>query len=262
MPHLFDHLDIVREVLALSPFGLITDVDGTISEIAPSPGEARVSPLCRRYLAALAKRLELVAVISGRPVEEVRRMVGIEKMVYLGNYGLETWTNGVLEVWEGAQAYGSKIKSAIEALAGLLSIEGLFFENKGSTASIHYRRCPDPEAARGEIVAALSGLPRARGLRITEGKMVVELRPQLEVNKGSALRYLIERYRLQGVIYIGDDISDIDAFRAIHDSLIKGLGIGVVGEETSPRVDEEADFAVDGVGGVERFLKWLVGVPA
>lgn len=76
-------------MLALRPLGLITDIDGTISPIAPSPLEARVSPACRRHLAALAKKLELVAVISGRPAVEARDMVGVEGIVYVGNHGLE-----------------------------------------------------------------------------------------------------------------------------------------------------------------------------
>ena len=83
MRDIFSHLDAVEELVARSPFGLITDVDGTISEIAPSPREARVSPACREYLTVLTGELELIAAISGRPVLEVREMVGIEGMVYM-----------------------------------------------------------------------------------------------------------------------------------------------------------------------------------
>ena len=100
MPHLFENLDAIQELLSLSPFGLITDVDGTISEIAPFPEEARVSPVCREQLATLTKRLELVAAISGRPVSEVREMIGVEEIVYIGNHGLERWEDGAVKYME------------------------------------------------------------------------------------------------------------------------------------------------------------------
>ena len=78
MPYLFDHLDSIIELLGLSPLGLITDVDGTIIEIAPSPGKARVSLMCRESLTVLTERLELVAAISGRPAQQVREMIAVE----------------------------------------------------------------------------------------------------------------------------------------------------------------------------------------
>jgi trehalose 6-phosphate phosphatase len=97
-----------------------------------------------------------------------------------------------------------------------------------------------------------------------EGRMVVELRPrQVGVNKGAAVKALVDKYRLMGAIYLGDDISDVDAFRATHRKGFKGLAVGVIGEEAPHLVERKADFTLNGVGDVERFLIWLAGaVPA
>jgi len=262
MRNLFDHPNEVQQTLESRPFGLVTDVDGTISWIAPSPDEAIVSPLCRRYLTALVDKLELVAVISGRPLTEVMDMVGVEGLAYVGNHGLEMWRRGVPQIWPGSERYIGIIASAMSALKDMLNIEGLFFENKGLTASIHYRNCADINSAKRELLAIVGSLPQSDDLRITEGRMVVELRPNIEVNKGSAFKTLIEEYHLAGAIYIGDDVSDIDAFKAIHNSGIIGIAVCVSSREAPPQLYEAADFVIDGVAQVELLLAQLVDVIA
>ncbi|KPJ52091.1 MAG: hypothetical protein AMJ37_03550 [Dehalococcoidia bacterium DG_18] len=260
--YLFDHLDTVAELLALSPFGLITDVDGTISEIAPSPEKAHVTPVCREHLAALTKRLELVAAISGRPVLEAREMIGVEGMVYIGSHGLERWEDGRVKFTQGVEEYPAKVMVALEELGGLRAMEGIALENKGVALAIHYRRCPDRESARRAVLEKIANSPTCRSeFQELEGRMVVELRPrQVGVNKGTAVKALVERYHLRGGIYLGDDISDVDAFGVMHTTGFKGLGLGVIDEETPDEVIREADFTLNGVGDVERFFKWLVAV--
>jgi trehalose 6-phosphate phosphatase len=258
MRDIFNHLDAVKELLCRSPFGLITDVDGTISEIAPSPQQARVSPACREHLAALTGKVELVAAISGRPVLEVREMVGIEGMVYIGNHGLERWQNGTVEFSPGVEEYPAKVLAALEKLGNLLDIEGLAFENKGVALAIHYRLCTDRDRARQTILKIVETSALANQFRVLEGKMVVELRPPLDVNKGTAVEDLVERYQLRGGMYIGDDMGDIDAFRVMHQKGFSSLC--VIADETPDDVSREADYSVNGVSDVARFLKWFAGV--
>lgn len=260
MPYLFDHFDAVKELLVLHPFGLFTDVDGTISEIALSPAEARVSPACRESLAALAKHLDLVAAVSGRSAAETRKMVGIDEMVYIGNHGYERWVGGNTELIPGVEDYTARIKAVIDEFDQRISIEGIIVENKGPTASIHYRRCRDHEAALEAIMSAVEGLAGDNNLKIGLGKLVVELRPPLEVSKGTAVVSLIEERSLRGAIYLGDDLTDVDVFMAFHREGLpfKGLAVGIVGEETAPQVAKEADFTLNGVTDVERFLKRIV----
>ena len=116
MRNLFNYYDAVTEVLSLRPFGLFTDVDGTISEIAPSPGQARVSPICRENLAVLAKQLDVVVAVSGRTAIETREMVGVDDIIYIGNHGYEHWERigdevrrfDVIGVADGGSGSGSR----------------------------------------------------------------------------------------------------------------------------------------------------------
>ncbi len=241
--------------MSLAPFGLITDVDGTISEIAPTPAEAKVHPECKARLTRLVEQLPLVAAISGRPVLEAKEMVGVGGMVYIGNHGLERWRNGMIEYVEGVEGYREKLAASWQELAALLAIEGFYIEDKGVSLAIHYRNCPDRQQARQSILKQVEGARSSKGFKIVEGKMVVELRPAVEVNKGSAVKDLFRDYRLSGGVYLGDDASDIDAFRAMHGDGF--AAVAVLGEETPEEVVAEADYTLDGVSDVARFLKWL-----
>ncbi len=262
MEYLFDHLSEIEKLLRSRPFGLVTDVDGTISPIAPSPQEAMVSPMCRRYLSALVDNLDLVAVISGRPLAEVMGMVGAEGLAYVGNHGLEMWVRGVPQMWPGSEQYVKTIADAVDAIKDMADTEGIYIENKGLTASIHYRNSSDPESAKSMILAAVTPLAGRYDLRLTEGRMVVELRPGIDVDKGAALALLVEKYGLSGLIYIGDDVTDIDAFRALHGSGVKGVAVGVGSDEAPPDLYNEVDYFVYSVSDVEHFLSWLVDATA
>jgi len=259
--YVFEHLDLIEQTLKRSPFGLITDVDGTISKTAPTPQEAKVSPLCRYYLSSLCNHLALIAAISGRPAVEVRNMIKIDGMVYIGNHGLERWAEGHSEFSKNAQDYSGVIKSAIEELTPLLSIEGISIQDKGITATIHYRLCPEPQLVEREIITAIEASPQASSLRIIKERMAIDLLPPVKADKGTTILDLIQEYNLQGGIYLGDDVTDIDAFRAIRaacrDLNFQGFAIGIVSPEMPENLVAEADFTLNGVNDVERFLKWM-----
>jgi len=188
-------------------------------------------------------------------------MLKIDGMVYIGNHGLERWTEGRSEFTKDAQDYPEVIKAVIKELTPLLSIEGIKIEDKEITATIHYRLSPEPEAAKKDILVALENSSRAKCLRIIHGKMSINLLPPLEANKGTATLDLIQEYNLQSGIYLGDDLTDVDAFRAIHsashDSGFQGLAIGITSQEMLEKLVAEADFTLNGVNDVERFLKWM-----
>ena len=261
MPYVFEHLDLIEEALKQLPFGLITDVDGTISQTAPTPQEAEVSPLCRYYLSTLCNHLALVAAISGRPAVEVRNMIKIDGMVYIGNHGLERWTEAHSEFSKNAQDYSRVIKSAIKELTPLLSIEGISIQDKGITATIHYRLCPEPQLVEREIITAINASPQASSLTIIKERMAIDLLPPVKVNKGTAILDLIQEYNLHGGIYLGDDVTDIDAFRAIRaacrDLNFQGFAIGIVSPEMPEKLVVEADFTLNGINDVERLLRLM-----
>jgi len=258
----FDYLEVIKEAINQSPFGLITDVDGTISQTAPTPQQAKVTPLCHQYLSTLCNHLALVAAISGRSAAQVRDMVGIDGMVYIGNHGMERWTGEHSEFIKDVQDYPPIIEVVSKELSPLLSIEGLSIENKGVTATIHYRLCSDHQSARQEILAAIENSPHARSLWIMqESKYAINLLPPVKMDKGTGTLNLIREYKLRGGIYLGDDVTDIYAFRAIRAATrnldFQGFAIGITSKEMPEKLTEETDFTLNGVDDVERFLKWL-----
>ena len=261
MPYAFDHLDFIQRILESHPFGLITDFDGTISETAPTPGQAKVSQTCRGYLSILSGHLALVAAISGRPVSQVREMVGVEGILYIGNHGLERWSEGETKIHASSMDYPKVIEEVLAELDSLLPKEGIIYENKGITATIHYRLAPQPQQMEQKILDILKGSSTAQNLRIIRGKRSLSLIPMINADKGSATVELISEYKLRGCIYFGDDYTDIDAFRAIHtivtDWHFQGIAIAIAGTDTPEEISSESDFTLKGVADVERFLRWM-----
>jgi trehalose 6-phosphate phosphatase len=264
MSYLFDHLDIVEDVIGQQPLGLFSDIDGTISEIVPIPGGARVSPICYRALSELSHRLPLVALVSGRSIAQMRRMIELEGVAYVSSHGFELYIGG--EVVSKGEDYRALLIQALAELKGLLDIEGVSLENNGLTAAVHYRRCPQPQVTREAILKALANSEAVRSLRVFEGRKLFVLRPPLPVDKGTAVMELVHSYHLKGAIYLGDDATDVDAFTALRrnseGSSFRGLSVGVIAPEAPPQVAAQADLTLEGVADVERFLVWLLGAVA
>ncbi len=248
-------------VLAPAPAGLLTDIDGTISSIAPTPEAATVAPEVAATLDRLARRLAVVAAISGRAAGDAARLVGARDMLYVGNHGLERRGPDGTAVEPAALSFLPAIRStlaAVEAAAGREGLRGLRFEDKGVTASIHYRLAPDPLAARGALLALAVPLAASAGLRLTEGRLVLELRPPLAMHKGTALAAIVERFALRGAVFLGDDRTDLDAMvelrRRRDAGRIAGLAVGVVTAESPPALRAAVDLAVPDVSAVAALL--------
>lgn len=186
-------------------------------------------------------------------------MLGIDGAVYVGNHGLERWQDGKLEIREEAKEYAPAVRELVERLRRELDVFGLVMEDKGVSASIHYRLSPEPSRARSAILDILGRIPEAQGLSITEGKFVVEIRPPVGVDKGTSLRQLVIEYGLKSVLCLGDDVTDVDAFRALHaltsEGLCVGLALGVLGQNTPPDIEQEADLLLRGVTEAEELLQ-------
>ena len=251
----------LRGLLERERLGLISDVDGTISEIAPTPASARIDPVCRRALEMLRGNLALVALVSGRGAADLRNMVGIPGLVYAGNHGLERLGDAGPVILPGLADYPARISEALTALEKELGTAGLLYENKGLSASIHYRASADPAAARKRILNTIESTPQAAELQIMENRRVIDLVPPDAAGKGAAVAALIEDYRLDAAIYIGDDRTDMDAFSAIHQAAAEsdfgGLAVAVLSREMPQELPAAADFTLDGVAGVAELLSRL-----
>jgi len=245
----------VLEVLRLQPAGLFTDIDGTISAIAATPSEAVVTSEARDALRRLAGRLSLVGAVTGRAADDGVAMVGIPDLLVVGNHGMEWLHRGNRWVHPAAEARRAALTSVLseigESVTAAGIAEGIVLEDKRLSASVHYRLAADPLAARDVILAAAEAAAERHGLKITEGRFVVELRPPMVINKGTAIAELVRERALNGVVYFGDDVTDVDAFVAIRTLRESGAvvaeSVAVLSAETHPSVSSMADVTVPGV---------------
>jgi trehalose 6-phosphate phosphatase len=253
-----NELDVL---IGKSRLGLITDVDGTISPIVDTPEEAQVTPRNRELLAALAGSLQLVAVVSGRAAADVQSRVDVPNVVYVGNHGLERWQDGKIIVPAGVSQYRPAVKEALAEIQAEI-VPGMMVEDKDATLSIHYRNTPDPDAAATTFRPLINTIGAKHGLRIFEGRMIFEVRPPIEINKGTAVRDLINEFALDAAVYLGDDVTDVDAFKVARqlreDGICYALALGVDSEETPGSVRDFADLLASEISGVESFLSWLL----
>jgi trehalose-phosphatase len=252
---------LLTPILAAGRLGVLCDCDGTISAIAVRPEAAVVSPAARAALAALAARLPVVAAISGRALFDLRALIDLPELLYIGSHGLTWWYQGVDDVPEDVLPYVAYAEEAALELAPLHDLPGIRFEEKGVGLALHYRLAPDGDAARAAILAAINASPAAQRFELRQGIQVVELYPRVPVNKGTALHRVVERFNLDGVIYFGDDLTDVDAIQAAgalrDEGRIRAATVAVRHAEAPAAVAEAADYTVDGVAGTEQVLEWL-----
>lgn len=251
---------LLQTLLEQPRIGLVSDVDGTLSQIVDQPDAATISPQHRTHLRQLQTQLALVAFVSGRAARDLRRMVDLPDAVYVGNHGLEWWQDGAVVLSSEAAAYRPALETVRDALRPH-TVSGMIIEDKGATLSIHYRQTADPTATVDTLRPVLADLTARHQLKLFQGRMVFEVRPPIAINKGTALRELVTRYELAGAVYIGDDTTDVDALQMARDLRAAGtcyaLGLGVQASETPETVLTTADLLVTGVQDVASMLGWL-----
>jgi trehalose 6-phosphate phosphatase len=217
---------------------LLLDVDGTLAPIAATPEAAVVPEATRGELERLVGSYGLVACVSGRPADDAARIVGVEGIRYVGEHGLEL---------DPAAAAWAKQLQEFAASAGWPSETG-----KHYSLAFHYRNAEDQQAAlttlRGVAERALEA-----GLRPRWGRKVLEVRPPLDANKGTAVRSLLVDADLRRALYAGDDATDLDAFRGL-DGLDLAVRVAVVSTEGPSDLGRAADLVV---GGTEELLELL-----
>jgi trehalose 6-phosphate phosphatase len=251
---LMAQLTTAREEAGLMLVGL--DFDGTLAPIVSRPEDAALPDATRPLLRQLTARPDtVVALVSGRGLADLRDRVDLADVYYAGNHGLEIEGPGVHRVHEGAEASLETLGRLADTLAGRLdSIDGVIVEDKGLTLSVHYRLVADPAAVSRVTERVRAACGDVAGLRLTEGKKVLEIRPAVDWHKGRALRFLRETL-LSGrvgapTLFIGDDRTDEDAFREVGEN---GCAI-VVGP---PPPDSAAHAMLRDVDAVARFLHEL-----
>ena len=262
---------ILRPVEALQPLladparsAVLCDIDGVLAPIVRRADDARVSQQVSVLLSRLVRRFGLVACVSGRSAADARRLVGVGGIAYAGSHGAELLepgaakprTNEAFQRWEG-RVKGFVAEQDTPELRRLR----VRIEDKGPIAAFHWRGVPDEDEARTRLVQ-LAAEAEAEELTTHWGRKVLEVRPPVRVDKGQAVRALLEPAGARIALFGGDDTTDLDAFDALVElrdegALEAAVLVGVRSDEGPPEIVERADLVVDGVQGFTRVLAAL-----
>jgi trehalose 6-phosphate phosphatase len=243
---------------------ILLDIDGTLAPIVRHADDASVPEPTRTQLIAVAKRYAIVGCISGRRSTTARQMVSLGTIAYAGNHGAELLAPGGTEVQIDPEIarYEKTVREFAEAAyTPELQRMRVRTEDKQSIKAFHWRGAPDEDAAEA-AVREIAERAQEAGLATHWGRKVLEVRPPVEINKGRAVRRLLDGRDLAAGLYVGDDMTDLDAFAGLRDLVEEGrLGaavcVGVRSDETPPQLEESADLLVDGPLGVRGLLMAL-----
>jgi trehalose 6-phosphate phosphatase len=243
------------------------DIDGTLAPIVQRAEDAKVSETTSRLLAAIARRYGSVACISGRSATEARRLVGVGGITYAGTHGVELLWPGASrpEINPEIAGWADRVRQFTrEAETRELRILRVRIEDKGPISAFHWRGAPDEDGAR-ERVEQIAEAAEEAGFHVHWGRKVLEVRPPVPIDKGQAIRALVDRHPVRAALFAGDDVTDLDAFDALEElvadgRLAKAVRVGLRSDEGPPEIVERADLVVDGVGGFRAVLQALAEV--
>jgi trehalose 6-phosphate phosphatase len=219
---------------------VLLDVDGTLAPIVDRPEDARVPVETREELARLVGTYALVACISGRPGDDVRRILDVGGVAIVGEHGLELAPE--------AAAWAKRI-------AAFATDVDWPAERKPLSVSFHFRRADDEAAARAYLTRVADAATKA-GFHPRWGRKVLEVRPPVAADKGTAVRALVERAGVSAALYAGDDTTDIDGFGGLG-GLDLAVRVAVDSGEAPPLLLAAADVVVDGTEGMLALLRRL-----
>jgi trehalose 6-phosphate phosphatase len=245
---------------------VLCDLDGTLAPIVERPEDAAVPEPCRAALRTIADRYALTAVISGRRAEDAKRIVGLDEIAYSGNHGFELLLPGQTEPQPYPSLDGHE-DDAPSFVAGQdpeeLRRAGIRVEDKGAIVGLHWRGAEN-EGESESLASEIANEAEWQGLVVHRGRKVLEIRPNVAINKGIAVAALIPAVPVGAALYGGDDRTDIDAFVALRTlaedgELESATCVAVSSEEVPPEVAAAADIAVQGPDGFLQVLRRLAG---
>jgi trehalose 6-phosphate phosphatase len=235
---------------------VLVDFDGSLAPIVPDPGAARPLPAAREVLAALVGCVARVGVVSGRPAAFLAGALGVDGMIYVGHYGLERYENGGVVADPRVEPWVGAVAAAAEAAER--ELPGVRIERKGTVSvALHWRGRPELAGATRGWAARVAG---DTGLELHPGRMVVELRPPVAVDKGTVVEALCDG--LVAAAFAGDDAGDLAAFAALdrlhaRGQLAHAVRIAVRSPEEPAALVAAGDVHVDGPAGLVRLLHEL-----
>lgn len=244
---------------------MLLDVDGVLAPIVLQPDDAHMPETTRRPLIEVARRYGVVACVSGRRASDARRIVALGSIAYLGSHGSEVLRPGTIapELDRELQAWTRRVQAfAHDAYGEKLRRLRVRLEDKEAIAALHWRGTPDEDDSRAAI-EEVAEQAEAAGFVTHWGRKVLEIRPPVRIDKGAGIVGLLHSTELAAAVYVGDDVTDLDAFRGLTELQERGrlgyaLRVGVRSDETPPALEEEADTLVEGTDGVRDLLRALL----
>ena len=244
---------------------VLLDVDGTLAPIVRHADDAHVPEPTRTPLIEIARRYGTVACVSGRQAAIARRIVSLGSIAYVGNHGGELLRPGrtTAEIDRELAAWQRRVHGfAQRAVGSELRRLRVRLEDKGPIVAFHWRGVPDEEAAE-VAVRGLAEAAEEAGLATHWGRKVLEVRPPVRLDKGRGVQALLREADVDAALYVGDDLTDLDAFRGLRELAETGrlehaLCVGVRSEETPGELEASADLLVDGTRGVRQVLEALL----
>ena len=246
-----DPLQRIRTVPASS--AILLDVDGTLAPIVAHPDLSAVPSDTLAVIAALVERYALVGCVSGRRALDAARLVPVAGVHFAGNHGLELLVDGEVQLAGGVEEWLPDLRTASAAIEPIVAEAGGWIEDKGASLTVHFREAPDPTAARALLELRAIPLLNAVGLVSRWGRMSLEARPPLPVDKGSAIEeLLLGRPGVHRSLYAGDDRTDLDGFAVVD------VKVAVRSDETPAELLDAADVVVEGTEGLVELLASLL----
>lgn len=242
---------------------LLLDVDGTLAPIVERPDQAAVGDELRALLRDLARSYGLVACVSGRRATAARQLVGLNEISYIGLHGGEFLAAGAdratLDSW--LADWQERVDDFLTRETRELVQAGVTTEHKGPIVALHWRTSNDSQRAE-QALATTAARARSLGLGTHWARRVLEIRPPAMPTKGDAVRDLIESSKCVHALYVGDDLTDLDAFTALHHLKTTGqletaLAVAVSSNEMPDELGPAADLVVAGTEGVQDLLGQL-----
>jgi len=244
---------------------VLLDVDGVLAPIVQHPDDAHMPETTRRPLIDVAKRYGIVACVSGRRASDARRIVSLGSIAYLGSHGSEVLKPGAIqpEMDRELQAWTRRVQDfAHNAFDERLRQLRVRLEDKEAIAALHWRGVPDEDDAETAVREVAEAAEKA-GFQAHWGRKVLEIRPPVRIDKGAGIVSLLRDTDLAAAVYVGDDVTDLDAFRGLGElvemgRIGKAVRIGVRSDEGPSKLGEEADWMVEGTDGVRELLQLLL----
>lgn len=227
----------------------------------PEPERAAPSAEVVALLSELSRCLQRVAIISGRDTDFLVSRLPLTQVLYVGNHGLEERESGASRIVADAKPYLARLRRAGDAAEELPQSRapGVTIERKRASVSVHFRKAADPSGPGAALQPALMEIARREHLHLHPGRLVWELRPPIDIDKGAVVRRLAAANPPAAIIYAGDDRTDADAFSALKSMAgVTTVAVGVRSHEVPEEVFVDCDLMVDGVAGATQLLAQLL----